>query len=88
MYYDTHWSLKKCLLVVTALCILFGGIEVGVIFAIRVFRIDCENLSSDSNQKWRGLASQDLWGPRFGYDVRWSRSAICRHIPGKTCKRI
>jgi hypothetical protein len=88
MYYDTHWSLKKCLLVVTALCILFGGIEVGVIFAIRVFRIYCENLSSDSNQKWRGLASQDLWGPRFDYDVRWSRSAIYRHIPGKTCKRI
>lgn len=37
MYYDRHWSLKKCLSVIVSLCIVFGGIEVGVIFGIRVF---------------------------------------------------
>lgn len=36
MYYDRHWSLKKCLSVVMAICVLFGGIEAGVIFGIRV----------------------------------------------------
>jgi hypothetical protein len=46
MYYDRHWSLKKCIAVITALCILFAGIQVGVIFAIRV----CPLFDSDSFQ--------------------------------------
>ena len=36
MYYDRHWSLKKCLLVVTTICIFCSGIQVGVVFGIRV----------------------------------------------------
>jgi uncharacterized protein with PQ loop repeat len=36
MYYDRHWSLKKCLFVGTAIGVIFGGIEAGVIFGIRV----------------------------------------------------
>jgi 4-amino-4-deoxy-L-arabinose transferase-like glycosyltransferase len=36
MHYDKNWSLKKCILVIVSLCIVFGGIEVGVIFGIRV----------------------------------------------------
>jgi hypothetical protein len=37
MYYDYAWSIKKCILVVTAICALFAGIETGAILGIRVF---------------------------------------------------
>jgi uncharacterized protein with PQ loop repeat len=46
MYYDRGWSLRKCIIVITALSLLSGGIEVGVIFGIRVthltIRADCK----------------------------------------------
>jgi len=38
MYYDHAWSLRKCIIVILALCVLFAGIQVGVIFGIRVTR--------------------------------------------------
>lgn len=37
MYYDRNWSLRKCILVVTVICLVFGGIEAGAIFGIRVY---------------------------------------------------
>ena len=37
MYYDHNWSRRKCILVVTVICLVFGGIEVGAIFGIRVY---------------------------------------------------
>lgn len=38
MYYDRRWSLKQCIIVNVLICIVFGGIEVGVILGIRVSR--------------------------------------------------
>jgi hypothetical protein len=39
MHYDQGWSMRKCILAMIALCVVFGGIQAGVIFAIRVYVI-------------------------------------------------
>jgi PQ loop repeat len=36
MYYDHGWSIKKCVFAMIGVGALFGGVEAGIIFAIRV----------------------------------------------------
>ena len=88
MYYDRHWSLRKCILVILAICVLFAGIQVGVIFGIRVTQINYEGSLSDTDQQWSRLAGQDIWSARSGHDRRRSCTAIYRHLQRETRQRI
>ena len=44
MYYDSHWSLTKCVVVSGVILAVFGGIEAGAIFAIRVLLVSLSSL--------------------------------------------
>ncbi|PGH35240.1 hypothetical protein GX50_01936 [[Emmonsia] crescens] len=36
MYYGKHWPVKKCFITVSILCVIFGGIQASLIFALRI----------------------------------------------------
>ena len=89
MYYDRHWTLRKCLIVILTICVLFAAIQVGVIFGIRVTPLNVYlNSLLDTDQQWSRLAGQDLWSARSGNDRCRSCSAIYRHLQRETCQRI
>jgi len=88
MYYDRRWSLNKCLLVMTGICIICAGIQAGAIFGIRVFTSSALHVMIGTSESRGKLACQDIRGSRRYRHCSWSSSAIYRYLQRTKSKRI